>query len=994
MAKRKGKISMAKTIVKYNDEYVVPISIDKDFGEFINSIDKEYLDSEGLSRDYLDIIKRFSDYSSANLKDYTVEGNSNALGQKNYMSRSEESGKGIEKLKNYYEIWSQLKSDFGIETANQCIKESIDGSLLVHDMTNGGGVDALYCTTLLAKDVMAYGRPYNDVHSKAPRYADSFIGQIIELIIDASSRYAGAVAIPDINVAFSQFTKKENLSEKQITQLYQRIVHLVNNPYRSGSQSPFFNMSLFTETGLCEAFGGYKYPNGEYAIDYIDEILKNQLIFSKYFGQGIEDSYGVKKPVAFPVVTMNIVRESFKEDYEYIKQILGCYTKFDNINIYIGNADKWASCCYSSDTKVIARDNRNVYFKSFKELYNDNNISKSLKVLSNGVWKDAELVKLPCRDMYKVTTCNGKIMYVTDNHRNNCYDGMKLTKQLTTDDYIMFNTSVLDNISDYNENLTYEQGFAIGTFLEYENNKESDINKTILRTSESKKWIISNINKALKQLNISTEEFINFAKKYISYENETQNKEINMNCLLQSVSFRMGILDGWLAINGESEDEDALYTYNRNIFKGHTSSEKIKDCIELLCTSLGYITSIFVDSKNNGTYNIFVYMKNDQTKNSDEIKIKDNSCFIKIQNIEKIEYSDDVYCFEMKDKANDKFTLPNGIHNYNCRLINDPSKRNSTKKNAMNSFGSGALSEQIVGSSRVVSINLYDIALETRKLYSENLKEKYFEVLKEKMNLGKKILVSQRHLVEKRLNEGFNIFYNIGWIKLDDYFSTYGAGGLHEAAKTICGGNLAEDYSEEELNFAIEIPKFMERYADENSDDFVKLNVEFLTPLESGARRLGKRVDIKYGKKDTFVSNQLLPLTIKSSIDRRLQIENALGGATSAGGILHIGTEGEMPIDIKMRMLEKIITKYPHVEHFAYNKTSSYCEDGHLTLSNVDICPFCHKPIVEKILRVIGYFKPTKNWSAPRQEEYTKRQFAPISEQYDFIKEDNNESKN
>ena len=53
------------------------------------------------------------------------------------------------------------------------------------------------------------------------------------------------------------------------------------------------------------------------------------------------------------------------------------------------------------------------------------------------------------------------------------------------------------------------------------------------------------------------------------------------------------------------------------------------------------------------------------------------------------------------------------------------------------------------------------------------------------MEMGRKALYSQRKIVERRLNEGFNVFANIEWIKLDDYFSTYGAGGEYEAVKVI-----------------------------------------------------------------------------------------------------------------------------------------------------------------------------------------------------------------
>lgn len=652
---------MSRTVIKSFGSYAIPMSIDEEFGNLLNSIDSDFLAIEGLTRDYLDISKRYDEYSNEGLDTFSIEGNANATGSKNYLSRHGEVYKSFEKLLNYQLIWRKCKELYGLERANQIIREAIEGTYMIHDMTNNG-IDSLYCTTLTAKKIMLEGRPYNDVHSKPPKYADSFMGQIIELIIDASSRFAGALAVPDINVAFAYYTKREELTDKQIKQLYQRLVHLVNNPYRSGAQSPFFNMSLFTKTGLLAAFGGYEYPDGSTILDYVDEILKNQLIFAKYFGQGIEDENGIKKPVAFPVVTINIIKDAIDRDYEYIEQLMEAFNKFDNVNIYLGEADKFASC---------------------------------------------------------------------------------------------------------------------------------------------------------------------------------------------------------------------------------------------------------------------------------------------------------------------------------CRLINDVSK-----KNAINSFGAGAIGEQITGSSRVISLNLYDIALETVARYPKDHQEKFFEVLKEKMELSRDALIAQRYIVDKRLKEGFNIFYNIGWIKLEDYFSTYGAGGLHEATKTIFDGNLKEDYTCEELEWAKRVPAFMERYADENSDDFIKLNVEFLTPLESGAKRLGRRVDIKYNKRNTFVSNQLLPLPVKVSLARRLEIENTLGGATSAGGILHIGTEGEMPIDLKMNLLHKIVTKYPNVEHFAFNKTSSYCEDGHLTLANVDKCQYCNKPIVEKILRVIGYYKPVKQWSSARQDEFKKRQFSTMEEQVKFIQED------
>ena len=54
---------------------------------------------------------------------------------------------------------------------------------------------------------------------------------------------------------------------------------------------------------------------------------------------------------------------------------------------------------------------------------------------------------------------------MSDNHINVTYDGEKSTRDLTTDDYLMFNTSILSSIPENNEHLTYEQGLLVGLFI-------------------------------------------------------------------------------------------------------------------------------------------------------------------------------------------------------------------------------------------------------------------------------------------------------------------------------------------------------------------------------------------------------------------------------------------------------------------------------------------------------------------------------------------------
>lgn len=72
---------------------------------------------------------------------------------------------------------------------------------------------------------------------------------------------------------------------------------------------------------------------------------------------------------------------------------------------------------------------------------------------------------MPNRDVYKITTVNNKTIFVSDNHLNPCLKGDVATTDLTTDDYLLFNTRALDSFPEQDLGLTYEQGYAVGAFL-------------------------------------------------------------------------------------------------------------------------------------------------------------------------------------------------------------------------------------------------------------------------------------------------------------------------------------------------------------------------------------------------------------------------------------------------------------------------------------------------------------------------------------------------
>ena len=176
------------------------------------------------------------------------------------------------------------------------------------------------------------------------------------------------------------------------------------------------------------------------------------------------------KPLTFPVTTMALVHNG-KEylDPEYKELCAEEWAKGGSFFCYTSdNPTSLASCCFSKDTKILWKSStEGVKLTTLEELHNTkwDPYKKNLKIFHNGSWVGGKSIKLPNRQMYKVTTYNNKEYYMTDNHINVTLEGEKPTSELSLNDYLLFNTKPLAAIPENNEHLTFSQGFVIGAFL-------------------------------------------------------------------------------------------------------------------------------------------------------------------------------------------------------------------------------------------------------------------------------------------------------------------------------------------------------------------------------------------------------------------------------------------------------------------------------------------------------------------------------------------------
>ena len=517
----------------------------------------------------------------------------------------------------------------------------------------------------------------------------------------------------------------------------------------------------------------------------------------------------LKKILTFPVETVNLLNDGTgcadKEWEEFTAQMWSegasffCYTS--------DSVDALASCCYSKDTEVLVKDSNGAYRLTFEELKNKRFAPNGYKIFNNGKWSSGHLVELPARQMYKVVTTNNKTMILTDNHRNNCLFGMKYTKDLTTDDYIMFSSTPVDTYPEKDKHLTYEQGVLVGAFLGdgsmggyiTEPDGKTSSREVNYSLSKDKIWLIPLMNKAVNDCGVDSEFTVTESKNnvisvriysriiadFIAYWTNwyrgtySYNKSINLDCVLQSIAFRRGIVDGWYSTDGNMKEFGS-----KEAMRGYTTSVALVKDMETICTTLGIITSINIDERTEGpvfrgikynknypVYCLTKYAENRHNKLTKDLAVfRDNSYYFRIKSVEPIESNDErVYCFEMADKDDDKFTLPNGIHNYNCRL------RNSIESNVFSyTLGAGGL---MTGSKGVITVNInrlvQNVAREHKGKENITLDDISLKI-SEQVSKIHKYLTAWNEILKESFNARMLPVYDAGYISLEKQYLTIG----------------------------------------------------------------------------------------------------------------------------------------------------------------------------------------------------------------------------
>ena len=978
----------------------IPLKMNKDFEKSFKNIADNYGEDfeilNGVHESQLNFSDFIDGFVDKNVADVTIDSNANAS-NKDIRSLMSEKGKSHDKIIAFNKIFYEIKKKYGLKVAKEWLETEYNGGFYLHDASTSTYMAYCYAYDLsrLATEGLFFLKNYN---AKAPNHLTTFIDDVIEYISYMSNRSSGAVGIPNILIWTYYFWKKDCKSNYYIKdydyylkQCFQKIIYRLNQPFMRIDQTAFVNVSIFDRNYLEALFGGIEYPDGTLVIDNIEELIKHQKVFMEVVSDIRKENL-----FTFPVLTYSLLyKEEHFIDEEFARWCSDHNTTWNDSNFFTSdNVGVLSNCCFDGSQKILAKSPNGVIHTTFKEIYDmpyDN--KRNLTVFHNGSWLKGKVISLPKRPMYKITTANNKILILTDNHINVTLNGEKTTDKLTTNDYLMFNNMALDTFPEKDEGFTYNEGFLVGMYLGDGSmaNEDEESSSTQINLSINKEKYLSSIDiitNALETLKISSEirlgktynnvypvaitnnrlaEFIrNFVKGKYCFE-----KELNLNCLLQSREFRKGIIDGLYLTDGGNSN------------RIYTTSPMLSEQIECLMTSLGVQSIIDITdrtsekviireqefNRNYPLYCIRWYSSGNKRSSNDRFIVRNNSTYFKVKSIESYETEyENVYCFEMPLQE-PYFTLPNGIITHNCRLLSDTSKLNAF----INSIGGTALS---IGSVKVNTINLMRMAIETN--FDE---KKYLSLLKKRTSLCCKTLDCVRHIIQRNIEKGLLPNYQDGAMEMDKQYCTVGILGLYEVIESFGYVETDEFGYKSYTNKGIELAsKIFETINDvkDNFTDKYSLNVESV-PAERCAIILCQKDNLLYDLHNKFIySNQWIPLSEKCTIKEKIRLSSILDRKCSGGSIAHINIENNFPDKESAWNMLNYIAKNG-VMYFAFNSKINECKNHH-GFVGTNICPECGEPVFDTYQRIVGYLVPSRSYSRDRLKEFNSRNWFEYAE--------------
>jgi len=338
----------------------IELKFNKDFERALDALREKYGEDFEILNGIHNSQMNFSDFIDAfvdkNVADVTIDANANAS-NKDIASFRTEKGKAIDKVIAANKIFYEIKKKYGLKTAKEWLETEYTGGFYLHDFPSTTYVPYCYAYDLsrLAREGLFFLKNYN---SQPPKHLTTFIDDVIEFISFMSNRSSGAVGIPNILVWTYYFWKKDcesgfiiNNPDYYVRQSFQKLIYRLNQPFMRIDQSAFVNVSIFDREYYEALFGGLEFPDGTFAIDYVDEFMEHQKIFMEVVSKIRQENM-----FTFPVLTYSLLYKDGRfVDEEFARWCSDHNCKWNDSNFFVsGDVTTLSNCCrLLSDTSKL-----------------------------------------------------------------------------------------------------------------------------------------------------------------------------------------------------------------------------------------------------------------------------------------------------------------------------------------------------------------------------------------------------------------------------------------------------------------------------------------------------------------------------------------------------------------------------------------------------------------------------------------------------------------
>ena len=251
----------------------------------------------------------------------------------------------------------ELKKKYGLRTAKEWLEAEYSGAFYMHDAPSCTMKPYCYAYDLsrLAHEGLFF---LNDYNNKAPGHLTTFLDDVIEFVSFMSNRSSGACGLPNVLLWTFYFWKKDVAEgyflkdpDYYIRQSFQKFIYRLNQPFLRVDQSAFVNISIFDKCYYEALFGGVEFPDGTFAIDYIDEFIEHQKIFME-----VVSDIRSSNMFTFPVLTYSLLYVDGKfVDEEFARWCSDHNTVWNDSNFFMSESvNTLSNCCrLLSDTSKL-----------------------------------------------------------------------------------------------------------------------------------------------------------------------------------------------------------------------------------------------------------------------------------------------------------------------------------------------------------------------------------------------------------------------------------------------------------------------------------------------------------------------------------------------------------------------------------------------------------------------------------------------------------------